>query len=70
MVFLLGAFRGKSQYVMIDWPGLRQVSFIFGGSFRRGVQVGLYVCCPTHENAHHMGATRQEPIPQECYETR
>jgi len=70
MVFLLGALRGKSQYVMIDWPDLRQVSFIFSGSFRRGVQVGLYVCVRSPENAQHMGVKRQEPIPQECYETR
>jgi len=33
MVFLLGALKGKSQYVMIDWPGLPRVSFIFALHF-------------------------------------
>jgi hypothetical protein len=55
---------------MIDWPDLRQVSFIFIGSFRRGEQVGLYVCRQCPENAQHRGAMRLRPIPQECYETR
>jgi len=62
MVFLLDALKGKSQYVMIDWPGLRQVSFIFGGSFRRGVQVGLYVCVRCPENAHLWALCANEPI--------
>jgi hypothetical protein len=72
MMNLLRIFQWEEKSLhKVDRGRLRGVSFIFSTTFHRSMQVGLYVCPATPENAQRIGAEALKiQSPQECYETR